>query len=155
VELRRTGGRHEATDRVHQRRFPRAVGADEPHDLVVSDAKRHIVDREDPAESNRHPGDVERRHIVRDRSTHGSLEHRGRRHDTPYGLASSSWELVDGTLTVRAVVPPNTTARVQLPGRADEFEVGAGTHSWGVPFEPPPPALPTPQWGDQAPDGVS
>ena len=68
--------------------------------------------------------------------------------DTPYGLASSSWELVDGTLTVRAVVPPNTTARVQLPGQADELEVGAGTHPWSVPFEPPPPAVSTPPWRD-------
>ncbi|HLM17997.1 MAG TPA: family 78 glycoside hydrolase catalytic domain, partial [Acidimicrobiia bacterium] len=28
--------------------------------------------------------------------------------DTPYGRASSSWELAGGTVTVRAVVPPNT-----------------------------------------------
>ena len=46
-------------------------------------------------------------------------------------------------------------AILQLPGRADEFEVGAGTHSWRVPFEPPPPAVPTWSWGDMAPDGAS
>ena len=84
----------------------------------------------------------------------GALQSASSRLDTPYGPASSSWELVDGTLTVRAVVPPNTTAHVQLPGQADEFEVGAGTHSWSVPFERQPPPLATPPWsalaGEQA-----
>ena len=50
----------------------------------------------------------------------GALQSASSRLDTPYGPASSSWELVDGTLTVQAVVPPNTTAHVQLPGQADE-----------------------------------
>ena len=79
----------------------------------------------------------------------GGLRSASSRLDTPYGLALSSWELADGSVTVHAVVPPNTIARVQLPGHAGDFEVGAGTHSWTVPFEPPARAEPTPNWGNQ------
>jgi len=79
----------------------------------------------------------------------GALRFASSRLDTPYGPASSSWELADGTVTVHAVVPPNTTAHVQLPGQADEFDVAAGTHSWTVPFEPPPVVEPPrPKWVD-------
>ena len=72
--------------------------------------------------------------------------------ETPYGLASSSWELGDGTVTVDAVVPPNTTAHVRLPGASEELLVGSGTHSWTVPYEP----VETPEagtsWGNAARD---
>ena len=81
----------------------------------------------------------------------GGLTSAMSRLDTPYGLASSSWVLDEGTVTVRAIVPPNTTAHVVLPGSSDEFDVGAGSHSWTVPFEPPAPLDPTPNWGDLAP----
>jgi alpha-L-rhamnosidase len=37
--------------------------------------------------------------------------------ETPYGKASSSWILKDGTLNIEAVVPPNTTATLILPGK--------------------------------------
>ena len=39
-----------------------------------------------------------------------------------------------------AVVPPNTRARVLLPGSAEEFEVGAGSHEWQLPAETEPTA---------------
>ena len=52
----------------------------------------------------------------------GGLRHASSRLDTPYGLASSSWELGDGTVTVEAIVPPNTTAHVRLPGHVEELE---------------------------------
>ncbi len=78
----------------------------------------------------------------------GGLRSASSRLDTPYGLASSSWELSDGAVTVSAVVPPNTTARVLLPGHTDELEVGAGSHSWTVPFDPPASAEAMRSWGD-------
>ena len=84
----------------------------------------------------------------------GAIQSASSRHDSPYGLAASSWELTTPR-SKRGQSATEQTARVQLPGQADDFEVGAGTHSWSVPFEPPPPALPTPQWADHAPDGVS
>lgn len=62
----------------------------------------------------------------------GSLEHASARHLTPYGEASVSWlrERPGGTaIIVRAVVPPNTTAVVDLPDD-EPFEVGSGVHEW-------------------------
>jgi alpha-L-rhamnosidase len=36
---------------------------------------------------------------------------------TPYGKASSAWILENGTLHIEAIVPPNTTATLVLPGK--------------------------------------
>lgn len=49
--------------------------------------------------------------------------------DTGFGTVSVEWSLEGTTLTVRAVVPPNTRARVVLPGR-DTETVGSGSHEW-------------------------
>jgi alpha-L-rhamnosidase len=78
----------------------------------------------------------------------GGLRSATSRCDTPYGAASSSWELHEATVTVRAVVPPNTTARVRLPGQPDELSVESGTHEWTVPFTPPSSIQAAPTWGD-------
>jgi alpha-L-rhamnosidase len=65
----------------------------------------------------------------------GGLRSARARHRTPYGITECAWERADGQITIDVVVPPNTTARVTLPG-ADEppFEVGAGTHRWEYPY---------------------
>jgi alpha-L-rhamnosidase len=58
------------------------------------------------------------------------------RHRTPYGLAESSWRLdpSDQAVDVTAVVPPNTSAEVHLPGSNQApLEVGSGTHHWRIP----------------------
>jgi alpha-L-rhamnosidase len=47
-------------------------------------------------------------------------------HDCPYGTISSSWKTENGVLVYTAVVPPNATATLELPGRT--VELGAGTH---------------------------
>ncbi|MET9038162.1 family 78 glycoside hydrolase catalytic domain [Streptomyces mirabilis] len=52
---------------------------------------------------------------------------------TPYGLASCAWRVEDGTLTVEAVVPANTFADLDLPGRETET-LGSGTHRRSVSF---------------------
>jgi alpha-L-rhamnosidase len=52
-------------------------------------------------------------------------------HETPYGRATVRWEAGDGVLAVRVTVPPNTSARIELPGREPE-EVGSGEHAWTV-----------------------
>lgn len=54
------------------------------------------------------------------------------RFETAYGMAEAGWTAQDGQLVVRAVVPPNTTAVVVLPG-GTETEVGSGHHEWTVP----------------------
>ena len=48
------------------------------------------------------------------------LDHAGARHVTPYGEASVAWRREGSSLRVSAVVPPNTTATVALPGAAEE-----------------------------------
>ena len=57
-----------------------------------------------------------------------ALDHASARHLTPYGEASVAWRREGDEIIVSAVVPPNTTAEVDLPGLATE--VGSGTHAW-------------------------
>jgi alpha-L-rhamnosidase len=60
------------------------------------------------------------------------------RHRTPYGLASCSWRIEAGTIELEAVVPPNTTATVVLPGSdADPQELASGTHRWSYEYRDP------------------
>ena len=52
----------------------------------------------------------------------------------PYGLAECGWKIEDGAIEVMVVVPPNTTARVTLPGKVTEpVEVGSGEYRWVLP----------------------
>lgn len=53
--------------------------------------------------------------------------------ETPYGRAEASWRIDDvhgvpSSFTLRAVVPPNTTAELRLPGWTEPHEVGSGVH---------------------------
>lgn len=57
--------------------------------------------------------------------------------DTHYGRLASRWFRDGGGLVVEAAVPPNTTARIQLPG-APAFTTGSGEHAWRVPLEASP-----------------
>ncbi|WP_305081023.1 MULTISPECIES: glycoside hydrolase family 78 protein [unclassified Nocardiopsis] len=63
----------------------------------------------------------------------GGLERAGATHETPYGTASVHWRRAGGLLRVDAVVPPGTTAVVDLPGR-EPFEVGGGEHRLEAPW---------------------
>lgn len=63
----------------------------------------------------------------------GDLDWARTRHITPYGEASVRWEIRGGILRVEAVVPPNTTAEVRLPGQSP-VSVGSGEHSWEIPY---------------------
>jgi len=56
------------------------------------------------------------------------------RHLTPYGPAECGWQIEDGELHVDVVVPPNTAARVMLPGADAPAEVGSGAWQWRVPY---------------------
>jgi alpha-L-rhamnosidase len=62
----------------------------------------------------------------------GGLTHARARHRTPYGIAEAGWRAENGTIVMRAVVPPNTTATVTLPGASDSFEAGSGEYEWSV-----------------------
>ncbi|MGA4544180.1 family 78 glycoside hydrolase catalytic domain [Uniformispora flossi] len=63
----------------------------------------------------------------------GGLTHAHADLRTPYGKASVSWEQSDDVVAVTAVVPPNTSADVELPdGR--RLVVGSGRHTWSAAF---------------------
>lgn len=62
------------------------------------------------------------------------------RHKTPYGMAESSWKVVDGQIEIKVVVPPNTTAEIFLPGKETEpIKVGSGNYSWTYSYQEPKP----------------
>jgi alpha-L-rhamnosidase len=56
--------------------------------------------------------------------------------DTGFGIVDVSWMLVGTSFSLVAVVPPNTTARVTLPGSSvgagEAIEVGSGRHEFTV-----------------------
>ncbi|WVR06135.1 hypothetical protein IAU60_003165 [Kwoniella sp. DSM 27419] len=56
------------------------------------------------------------------------------KHLCPHGLITCSWQLCNGTLTVDAQVPPNTTAVVDL---GSLMVVGSGDHHWTIPYQAP------------------
>jgi alpha-L-rhamnosidase len=54
-------------------------------------------------------------------------------HVTPYGKLSCKWRIRGQQLAVDVEVPPNTTARVELPGIV--VEKGSGVWDFVVPWE--------------------
>lgn len=57
-------------------------------------------------------------------------------HLTPYGMAACGWRIEGDMLIVEATIPPNTTARVSLPGQENQsLEVDAGQHLWRIPLQ--------------------
>jgi alpha-L-rhamnosidase len=40
--------------------------------------------------------------------------------NTPYGEASSSWKIEDGTFILNVVIPPNTSAKISIPANTSE-----------------------------------
>ncbi len=78
-----------------------------------------------------------------------ALDHASARHETPYGAAEVAWRREGNVVRVTAVVPPNTTADVDLPGIPNDgtalpATVGSGAHEWTVvlPAASPRPPLP-------------
>lgn len=56
--------------------------------------------------------------------------------DSPYGPYAVEWSLQGGSkLHVKASVPPNASARVELPGVGEE--VGSGVYEWDVTWKAP------------------
>jgi alpha-L-rhamnosidase len=59
----------------------------------------------------------------------GGFTYASAQHETPYGLASINWRIMDELLTVDVVVPTGADAVVQLPGVA-EFAIASGAHTF-------------------------
>ncbi|MFE6254750.1 family 78 glycoside hydrolase catalytic domain [Agromyces sp. NPDC057865] len=55
--------------------------------------------------------------------------------ETPYGRASSEWEITAGLLTVRVAVPVGVIADVLLPSGTAHEGLEHGEHEWTEPFE--------------------
>jgi len=51
-------------------------------------------------------------------------------HESPYGVISSSWRREGSVIVYKAVIPPNATATLQLPGQ--EVQLGAGEYTYRV-----------------------
>jgi alpha-L-rhamnosidase len=68
-----------------------------------------------------------RRLLVRPRPG-GGLTHASAAHETPYGRAEVRWHRDNGELEVDVLVPPGTTATIDLPGGQPPFSVSAGRH---------------------------
>jgi alpha-L-rhamnosidase len=66
----------------------------------------------------------------------GGLTNASARHLTPYGEAEVSWTREGTILRVSVLVPPNSDARIELPGQGP-VDVGSGVHSFEVPFVAP------------------
>ncbi|GAA4697462.1 alpha-L-rhamnosidase [Phytohabitans rumicis] len=77
-----------------------------------------------------------RRLLIRPRPG-GGLTRAEARHETPYGMAAAGWSIADGELTVRVVVPPNTTAVLEPPG-GEPMPLAAGEHTVTLPYQPEP-----------------
>jgi len=68
----------------------------------------------------------------------GGIRHASARHITPYGLARCKWSIEGQAIHIDVIIPPNTTAIVNLPGKEqDPLEVGPGTHSWSYAYQDP------------------
>ncbi len=68
----------------------------------------------------------------------GGLPHARVRHLTPYGTAECAWKIEDGKIHLDVIIPPNTTARVTLPGRdPPPIEVSSGAWHWTTPYQDP------------------
>jgi alpha-L-rhamnosidase len=81
------------------------------------------------------PAEPGYRHITIQPRPGGGLTHASARHRTPYGIAQSAWKIQDGRIDVDAIVPPNTTASVRLPGtEAEPVTVQSGAHHWSYAY---------------------
>ncbi|MHA1451883.1 MAG: family 78 glycoside hydrolase catalytic domain [Promethearchaeota archaeon] len=50
--------------------------------------------------------------------------------ESRYGLVESSWKIEGEIFTLKVVIPPNTTATVQLPDGSDEIQIGSGSYEY-------------------------
>jgi alpha-L-rhamnosidase len=53
---------------------------------------------------------------------------------SPYGLYESSWQIDQGKLKLKARVPPNASAQIELPGLSET--IGSGVYEFEVDWVP-------------------
>ncbi|KAF5565935.1 hypothetical protein FNAPI_1484 [Fusarium napiforme] len=62
----------------------------------------------------------------------GNLSHASATYVSQYGTISTDWTLSDGKFHLKVRVPPNTKAKVTLPGSQKTKTVGSGNHEFTV-----------------------
>lgn len=94
------------------------------------------------------PGSVAFRRVLIRPKPVGELRHAEGHHDAPAGRIAVRWQRTGRDFALHARIPPNTAARIRLPGPvsgtspgddgpgAREFAVGAGEHSFRCALEP-------------------
>ncbi len=77
----------------------------------------------------------------------GGLTHASAAHQTPYGRAAVAWTRERDRLRVEVVVPPGTSATVDLPA-ADWLpqSIGSGRHTFSCRYRPAEEDPPIPIW---------
>lgn len=73
------------------------------------------------------PDDPGYHHVHIEPRPGGGLTHASASLHTRYGETSVSWRLDGDDLQLEAVLPPNTTGTIRLPGR-EPLRVGSGHH---------------------------
>jgi alpha-L-rhamnosidase len=65
----------------------------------------------------------------------GGITYAEVRHSTPYGMTECGWRIENDRFYVKALIPANTTAFVELPGSTEPpVEVGSGSWQWDIPY---------------------
>ena len=67
--------------------------------------------------------------LIEPKLTHGMTEVKGR-YESVYGAIESAWSCRDGKITVDIVIPPNTSAVIRLPEKAEAIHVGSGSYHY-------------------------
>jgi alpha-L-rhamnosidase len=60
------------------------------------------------------------------------LDHFEASHESPYGTITSSWKKKGKVIVYTAVIPPNATATLQLPGQTQDIQLTAGTYNSSI-----------------------
>jgi alpha-L-rhamnosidase len=55
-------------------------------------------------------------------------------HESPYGTIKSAWRTEGRNVVYTAIVPPNSTATLELPGKPAQ-ELTAGEYTYRVPVQ--------------------
>jgi len=54
-------------------------------------------------------------------------------YDSIHGRIASEWKRVEGAVLLEVEIPPNTTAKIYVPGQRNPVKVGSGNYSFETP----------------------
>jgi alpha-L-rhamnosidase len=74
-------------------------------------------------------------HIIIRPQPGGSLTHAAASCDSIHGKIATDWTLKNGSFSLKASIPVNTTATVELPDGSKNLEIGSGTYHFTCPVD--------------------